>query len=77
MMPDIIVQAWLVITGRTGSVVIVLLAAFVPDWYQDMRSSRISFWYENRLLFPGAWIKGYECGSGSGDPGICQLLAEV
>jgi hypothetical protein len=39
MMPEIIVQAWLVITSRTGGVVIVLLAAIFPDWYQDMRSS--------------------------------------
>jgi hypothetical protein len=53
MMPEIIVQAWLVFTGRTGGVVILLLAAIFPDWYQDMRSSRISFWYENRLLLPG------------------------
>jgi len=60
MMPEIIVRVWLVITGRTGSVVILLSAVIFPDWYQDMRSSRIRFWYENRLLLPGARIKGYE-----------------
>jgi hypothetical protein len=57
MMPEIIVQAWLGITGRTGGVVNVLMAAIFPDWYQDIRSSGISFWYENRLLLPGGLDK--------------------
>jgi hypothetical protein len=30
MMPEMIVQAWLVITGRTGGMVMVLLNAFFP-----------------------------------------------